>query len=90
MKNKLGTLKAADAMIHAVNQLNEERKLDKKEPIDIGIGIHTGEIVAGNIGSSKRIQFTVIGDTVLAIFFYRIFVKNLPQRLISLPLKIYR
>ncbi|EMY78771.1 adenylate/guanylate cyclase catalytic domain protein [Leptospira weilii serovar Ranarum str. ICFT] len=55
---------AALDMRKSLIQFNKGRGTDKKPKIDIGIGINTGEVIAGQIGSEDRLEYTVIGDTV--------------------------
>lgn len=45
-------------------EFNASRLALQKQPISIGIGIHSGEAIGGNIGHQRRMEFTVIGDDV--------------------------
>ncbi|MGB7439729.1 MAG: adenylate/guanylate cyclase domain-containing protein [Coleofasciculaceae cyanobacterium] len=45
-------------------EFNERRSAKKHQPINIGIGIHSGTAISGNIGHHRRMEFTVIGDDV--------------------------
>jgi len=47
-----------------VGKINGERGVLGQPPIAIGVGIHTDDIVLGNVGSMKRLQYTAIGDGV--------------------------
>jgi len=57
-------LRAAIQMMHGLNEFNEIRKSQGLPPVDHGMGLNTDEIVSGNIGSPKRMDYTVIGDGV--------------------------
>ena len=61
-------LRAALAMREAAGEFMHwmsERFVDRNlPPFNIGVGIHTGEAIVGNVGSSRRMEYTVIGDTV--------------------------
>ncbi len=55
---------AALAMTRELQRLNEKWAAEGRPSLDIGIGISTGPMIAGNIGSEAIMSYTVIGDTV--------------------------
>ncbi|MCK9362179.1 MAG: GAF domain-containing protein [Syntrophales bacterium] len=71
-------VRAAISMIRALHIWNRQRAVEGKKPVGMGIGLNTDTIVSGNIGSPKRMDYTLIGDGV-----------NLASRLESLC-KTYR
>ncbi len=57
-------VKAGINMISRLWEWNNQREKDGKPPLDMGLGLNTDKIVAGNIGSQKRMDYTMIGDGV--------------------------
>ncbi len=51
-------------ILSALVRLNEDFAAQKRAPIQIGIGIHSGPAIVGSIGSPQRLEFTAIGATV--------------------------
>lgn len=57
-------VRCAYEMLKKVEYLREKWMHEGKPRIEIGIGINTGEVFVGNIGTENRMEYTVIGDTV--------------------------
>ena len=57
-------LACARDMLEQVRQWNEQRLASGEHAIEVGIGVHYGEVIVGNIGDERRLEYTVLGDTV--------------------------
>jgi len=57
-------LEAAQDLLLRIDRLNVELAAEGIAPLKIGIGIHSGEVLAGHVGASRRREFSVIGDAV--------------------------
>ncbi len=57
-------IRAAMQQQEMLTELNEKWAKDGRTQVEIGIGINFGEVFAGNIGSDRRLEYTVIGDAV--------------------------
>jgi adenylate cyclase len=56
-------VRCALEQMEVLGRFNRRRLEEDEPPIAIGIGVHTGELVAGYVGSSRALSYTVVGDT---------------------------
>lgn len=63
-KDSSNAVTSALGMGERLDAINADRKARQLEPIRIGIGIHSGEAIVGNIGKGNLLEYSVIGDTV--------------------------
>ena len=62
--DEVEAVRAAIGMQQSVNEFNKIRMSEGKEPIGVGIGIATGQLIAGYMGSSQTLSYTVLGRSV--------------------------
>ncbi len=60
----LNAVSAAEEMLRWLEVGNAKWQKDLGRKLELGIGINTGEVILGNVGSDKRMEYTVIGDAV--------------------------
>jgi len=62
--HEASAVRAAREMCNLITMFNEERKAASRAPIRIGVGIASGEMIAGYVGTKARATYTCIGETV--------------------------
>ena len=60
----LRALKMTHEMQNELDRFNKELLLEGIEPLNVGYGINYGDVVAGNIGSTRRMDYSIVGDVI--------------------------
>lgn len=82
----IDSVKAGYALVGKINELVEQKKIPQTR---VGIGIHTGKVIAGNIGNNSRKQYSLTGSTVnIAARIEQLNKKYNSQYLISEAIKL--
>ncbi len=63
-ESAMRAVRSAIGMRERLRELNESFEAEGLPAIRVGIGVHTGEAIVGNVGSSQRMDYTCIGDSV--------------------------
>ncbi|MGB3265205.1 MAG: adenylate/guanylate cyclase domain-containing protein [Microcoleus sp.] len=63
-QDALNAVAACIAMHEKLHEINLKLRIERKPLIKFGIGLHTGQLVAGSVGGSRRLNYSVIGDAV--------------------------
>jgi class 3 adenylate cyclase len=74
--------RAALEMKGAVAAINRAFEGDLGTTVSVGISVHTGDVVVGNIGFDKKMDYTVIGDAVNTVFRLQELTKSYPNGII--------
>jgi PAS domain S-box-containing protein len=82
LEPETSAVKCALEMVHKLEDISESLRSIIKENIVIGIGIHYGPIVAGNLGSDDRLSYSITGDAVNTAKRIESLTKNLPNAIL--------
>lgn len=63
-EQRIKAVQTSHDMLNHLEKLNVELKAEGQLPINIGIGLNTGEVVVGNMGSNQRFDYSCLGDAV--------------------------
>ncbi|MGK7396961.1 MAG: adenylate/guanylate cyclase domain-containing protein [Candidatus Cyclobacteriaceae bacterium M3_2C_046] len=80
--NEQNAVFCAIDMMEALNVLNDKYRDKLSQPIQIGIGINSGEVITGNLGTEDRINYSVTGDTVNTGKRIEMLTKNIPDTIL--------
>jgi class 3 adenylate cyclase/putative methionine-R-sulfoxide reductase with GAF domain len=76
-------LRAAIEMKRSLGRVNGLLGGESGMPVDMGISIHTGEVLAGSVGFEKKVDYTVIGDAVNTVFRLQAVAKSFPNGILA-------
>jgi class 3 adenylate cyclase len=79
MNDADNAIQAALKMKSSVDEINETIALDYDVELQVGISVHTGEAVVGNIGFEMKMDYSVIGDSVNDVFRLQELTKPFPN-----------
>jgi class 3 adenylate cyclase len=69
-------------MQNAISAINQSFEKELGTSVNIGISVHTGDVVVGNIGFDKKMDYTVIGDAVNTVFRLQELTRSYPNGII--------